>query len=104
LVGQIPGFSFVRLEQRDGLGIFFLLEFRLRLQQHRLGHAVGFWIFLGELRELRFRAAPYRVLKRVQGGGVGAILPPAGGENLPAAQQERERDKKPLPQKSYARI
>jgi hypothetical protein len=41
-------------------------------------------------------------MKRAHGGGVGAILPSAGGENLPAAQQERERDKKPLPQKGHA--
>jgi len=83
LVGELSGGGFARLKQRDGLGIFFLLEFRLRLQQHRLRHAVGFRVFLDELRELRFRPAPHRILKRAQGGGVGAILPPARGKTRP---------------------
>jgi len=86
LVGEIPGFSFARLEQRDGLGRFSLFEFRLRLQQHRLGHAVGFRIFLGELRELRFRAAPHPVLKCGRRGGIGAVFPPAGGKTPFAAR------------------
>ena len=102
LVGEIPGFGFARLEQRDGLGRFSLLEFRLRLQQHRLGHAVGFRIFLDELCELRFRAAPHPVLKRAQGGGVGAIFPPAGGENLSAAQKRARTKSKAIAAKRHA--
>ena len=75
LVGEIPGPGFARGEQRDGLLKFSLLEFRLRLHQHRLGHAVGFRVFLDELCELRFRAVPHPVLKRAHGGGIGAVFP-----------------------------
>src|SRR5271165_6899556 len=90
------------IEQGDGVGQFSLLESRLRLQQHGLRRVGGFRIFLRELRELRFRAAPHLVLKSSHGGGISALLLRAGGGKLFAAQHKRDQNQKPLPAKRHA--
>ena len=89
-------------QQRNGLGEFALLELRLRLPQDRLRHVGGRGEHLDKLGEFRLRAVPLFVLKRGGRHRQGALLAPAGGKKLPAAQNEREQNQKPSPQKCHA--
>ena len=88
-------------EPGDGVGEIAQLYLRLGLKQNGFGQAFGLGVFFGKLGEGRLRAAIHAIRKRRHRGGVGAIFAPAGGDDLLAAQAEREQNQQPLPQKCH---